>query len=63
MGVITRLGKLNGSRARDGVAQRVDYEHFGFILSPTDPLHLFVLIKDVRRVAGLCLFVIMVLGV
>lgn len=25
------------------------YEHFGFIPSPTDPLHLFVLIKDLRR--------------
>jgi len=28
------------------------YEHFGFIPSPTDPLHLFLLIKDIRRVAG-----------
>jgi GNAT superfamily N-acetyltransferase len=25
------------------------YEHFGFIPSPTDPLHLFVLIKDLKR--------------
>ena len=25
------------------------YEHFGFIASPTDPLHLFVLIKDLRQ--------------
>ena len=25
------------------------YEHFGFIPSPTDPLHLFILIKDLRR--------------
>ena len=25
------------------------YEHFGFILSPTDPLHLFVLTKDLQR--------------
>jgi GNAT superfamily N-acetyltransferase len=24
-------------------------EHFGFIQSPTDPLHLFVLTKDLRR--------------
>jgi GNAT superfamily N-acetyltransferase len=24
------------------------YEHFGFIQSPTDPLHLFVLIRDLR---------------
>jgi len=26
--------------------------HFAFILSPTDPLHLYRLIKDIRRVAG-----------
>ena len=25
------------------------YAHFGFIHSPTDPLHLFVLLKDVER--------------
>lgn len=25
------------------------YRHFGFIESPTDPLHLYVLIKDLRR--------------
>lgn len=29
------------------------YEHFGFTASPTDPLHLFVLIKDLRRIAGM----------
>jgi predicted N-acetyltransferase YhbS len=29
------------------------YEHFGFIPSPADPFHLFVLIKDLRKVAGL----------
>jgi GNAT superfamily N-acetyltransferase len=28
------------------------YEHFGFIPSPSDPLHLFVLIKDLRRITG-----------
>jgi GNAT superfamily N-acetyltransferase len=28
------------------------YEHFDFVASPTDPLHLFVLMKDVRRVIG-----------
>jgi GNAT superfamily N-acetyltransferase len=28
---------------------RAFYEHFGFIPSPTDPLHLFVLIKDLQR--------------
>ncbi len=26
--------------------------HFGFIASPTDPLHLFVLLKDLRTLAG-----------
>jgi GNAT superfamily N-acetyltransferase len=30
-------------------AVRAFYEHFGFISSPTDPLHLFVLIKDLRQ--------------
>jgi GNAT superfamily N-acetyltransferase len=30
-------------------AARSFYEHFGFISSPTDPLHLFVLIKDLQR--------------
>lgn len=29
------------------------YAHFGFIASPTDPLHLFLLIKDIRRVSGI----------
>ena len=33
-------------------AARSFYEHFGFIPSPTDPLHLFVLIKDLRRITG-----------
>jgi GNAT superfamily N-acetyltransferase len=28
---------------------RAFYEHFGFAPSPTDELHLFVLIKDIRR--------------
>lgn len=28
---------------------RAFYEYFGFIASPTDPLHLFVLIKDLRQ--------------
>jgi GNAT superfamily N-acetyltransferase len=37
--------------AMDETAQRF-YEHFGFIPSPTDPLHLFLLIKDIRRIAG-----------
>ncbi len=31
---------------------RVFYEHFGFAPSPTDPLHLFQLLKDIKRIAG-----------
>ncbi len=34
--------------AKDAPARRF-YEHFGFAPSPTDPLHLFLLIKDLRR--------------
>jgi hypothetical protein len=37
--------------AKDAAA-RGFYGHFGFVSSPTDPLHHFLLIKDVRRVAG-----------
>ena len=28
------------------------YAHFGFVPSPSDPLHLFVLTKDIRRAVG-----------
>jgi len=35
--------------AKDDEARKF-YERFDFIPSPTDPLHLFVLLKDVRRV-------------
>jgi hypothetical protein len=28
------------------------YAHFGFVASPGDPLHLFILTKELRRVAG-----------
>lgn len=35
--------------ARDDEA-RGFYEHFDFMPSPTDPMHLFVLHKDVRRI-------------
>ncbi len=28
------------------------YQKFDFIPSPTDPMHLFVLLKDVRRMVG-----------
>ena len=31
---------------------RTFYEHFDFIPSPTDPLHMFVLIKDLRQALG-----------
>jgi GNAT superfamily N-acetyltransferase len=34
--------------AKDDPAKRF-YEHFGFEPSPTDPLHLFLLTKDLRR--------------
>jgi predicted N-acetyltransferase YhbS len=34
------------------VRARDFYGHFGFIPSPTDPFHLYLLIKDIRRVAG-----------
>jgi hypothetical protein len=35
----------------DETARRF-YEHFGFIPSPTDPLHLFLVIKEIRRISG-----------
>jgi len=35
--------------AKDDQA-RVFYEYFDFVPSPTDPLHLFLLLKDVRQV-------------
>ena len=39
--------------AKDDDARRF-YERFDFVVSPTDPMHLFVLLKDVRRaVSGL----------
>jgi GNAT superfamily N-acetyltransferase len=34
--------------AKDGAAKRY-YEQFDFVSSPTDPLHLFVLLKDLRK--------------
>ncbi len=38
--------------AKDDAARRY-YEQFDFVPSPTDALHLFVLLKDVRRAVGL----------
>ncbi|WP_034432958.1 GNAT family N-acetyltransferase, partial [Candidatus Contendibacter odensensis] len=36
------------AHAKDETA-RAFYDHFGFIPSPTDPLHLFVLTKDLQQ--------------
>ncbi len=40
-----------GVHAKDDVA-RSYHERFGFIASPSDPFHRFVLMKDLRRIAG-----------
>lgn len=32
---------------------RAFYAHFGFVAAPTDPLHLHLLIKDLKQIAGL----------
>jgi predicted N-acetyltransferase YhbS len=40
-----------GVHAKDDEA-RTYYERFGFIASPSDPFHLFVLVKDLGRIAG-----------
>jgi GNAT superfamily N-acetyltransferase len=37
--------------AKDETAQRF-YHHFDFVPSPTDPLHLYLLVKDLHRAAG-----------
>jgi GNAT superfamily N-acetyltransferase len=37
--------------AKDDAARRF-YEHFDFLPSPSDPMHLFVLLKDVRRIVS-----------
>ncbi len=34
--------------AKDAAA-RTFYEHFDFVPSPTDPMHLFILLKDIRK--------------
>ena len=38
--------------AKDDTAKAF-YEHFDFLPSPSDRLHLYLLIKDIRRAAGL----------
>ena len=40
-----------GVHAKDDEA-RSYYELFGFIAAPTDPFHLFVLMKDLKRITG-----------
>jgi GNAT superfamily N-acetyltransferase len=37
--------------AKDENARRF-YQHFGFTSSPTDPLHLYLLVNDIKRIAG-----------
>jgi GNAT superfamily N-acetyltransferase len=37
--------------AKDDAARRF-YEHFDFVPSPSDAMHLFVLLKDVRRIVS-----------
>lgn len=37
--------------AKDDEA-RAFYEHFDFIASPSDPIHLFVLLKDIKALLG-----------
>jgi len=36
------------AHAKDEAAQSF-YTHFGFLPSPTDPLHVFLLTKDIRK--------------
>lgn len=50
----TQAADIGGIRALTVHAKndtaRSFYEHFGFISSPTDPLHLFILTKDIQRI-------------
>jgi GNAT superfamily N-acetyltransferase len=51
-----RAAEIAGIRAfivhaKDDTA-RSFYEHFGFRPSPTDPLHLYLLIKDIQQAGG-----------
>lgn len=56
MGRTVRVASIVGIRAlaahAKDAAARAFYEHFGFLASPTDPLHVFILTKDLRRIAG-----------
>jgi GNAT superfamily N-acetyltransferase len=40
-----------GVHAKDDEA-RAFYEHFDFATSPTDPMHLFLLLKDIKNLVG-----------
>jgi GNAT superfamily N-acetyltransferase len=46
---------IGGIRALAAYAKdddaRAFYEHFGFLASPADRLHLFILVRDLRRIA------------
>jgi hypothetical protein len=44
--VVIRTGAF-AVHAKDNVA-RTYYEHFNFIASPSDPMHLFLLLKDIK---------------
>ncbi|MGH9652007.1 MAG: hypothetical protein ACRD6B_00860 [Bryobacteraceae bacterium] len=44
-------GRALAVHAKDEQA-RDFYRRFDFMPSPTDPMHLFVLLKDVRRIIG-----------
>ena len=52
----TQAAEIGGIRALAAHAKNdaacAFYEHFGFMPSPTDPLHLFVLTKDLQRIIG-----------
>ncbi|MEA5416772.1 hypothetical protein [Synechococcus sp. BA-132 BA5] len=39
------------AHAKDEATQGF-YAHFGFLPSPTDPLHVFLLTKDIRKALG-----------
>jgi hypothetical protein len=44
-----RLARAFSVHAKGEVARQF-YHHFDFIPSPTDPMHVFVLPQDVRRI-------------
>jgi GNAT superfamily N-acetyltransferase len=52
----TQAAEIGGIRALAAHAKNdtacAFYEHFGFIPSPTDPLYLFVLVRDLQQIIG-----------